>query len=81
MLVALSNVRFRAQSGHLRDSVEYPLLTLSGTFSGGLEELRPASMLRIPDQNALTLIVSWLDLVERFTLELSMVFYQSNLSN
>jgi len=29
------------------------------------------AMLRIPDQNSLTLIVSWLDLVERFTLELS----------
>lgn len=46
-----------------------------------VREVGPASTLRIPDQNSLTLIVSWLDLVERFTLELSMVIYQSNLSN
>jgi hypothetical protein len=31
--------------------------------------------------SALTLIVSRLDLVKRFTLKLSTVFYQSNLSN
>jgi hypothetical protein len=38
-------------------------------------------MLRMPDQNSLTLIVSWLDLVKRFDVKLGMVFYQSNLSN
>jgi len=42
---------------------------------------RIASMLRKPDHNPLTLIVSWLDLAKRFTLSLNMIFDQSNLSN
>ena len=55
------------------------ILTLSGQLAG--RQLQFASMLRMPDQNSLALIVSWLDLVKRVILNLSMVFYQSNLSN
>jgi hypothetical protein len=53
------------------------------TFSEGrAERSRRATMPRIPDQNSLTLIVSWFDRVKRFTLNLRVVvFYQSNLSH
>jgi hypothetical protein len=54
---------------------------LNGRLAGAGRTLRPASRRRIPDQNSLALFASWLDLVKSFTLELGVVFNQSNLSN
>jgi hypothetical protein len=55
------------------------LLTQSGHLAGASRTV--AACFNAADQNSLTLIVSWLDFAKRFTLNLSMVFYQSNLSN
>jgi hypothetical protein len=66
-------------NGFAADNQLGRILTLSGHLAG--RQLRFASMLRMSDQNSLALIVSWLDLVKSFILNLSMVFNQSNLSN